>query len=313
MAEDFRTPEMYRRELSRMEAAMSAHIGWLKDWHLKVLGGGTGAEGDDGKGAAPSPARTIGPSPFKTWYYGLPSDLYDDSPIFAALGFSLEAMQTQAEQLAGMVSAGGDFSDKEYATFMDAVGKFTELVFKLMRESISKIAFIDDVTGIGNESGLKIQIAAELERVRRTDQRACVALCEIIDIALAGDQENLNYRLNKLEVLSAFAQKFDDLLRPYDQLFRIEGDQFVVTLPYTETHVAEMVVNRLHDALTGGKVLLPDETPVQLRLRFGVASIEPDDDVDDVIVHAAEALQAAKEPGGKRVMVYRRKSAISEA
>src|SRR3989338_5558020 len=131
MAEDFRTPEMYRRELSRMEAAMTAQIGWLRDWHIKVLGG------EDGEAAGV--ARSIGPSPFKAWYYGLPSDLYDDSPIFAALGLSLESMQTRADQLAATVGAGKEFSAEDYSEFMNSVGKFTEMVFNLMRESAGKI------------------------------------------------------------------------------------------------------------------------------------------------------------------------------
>jgi diguanylate cyclase len=300
MADDFRTPEMYRRELSRMEAAMTAQIGWLKDWHLKVLA----AAGD---GEAAQAARSVGPSPFKAWYYGLPSDLFEDNPIFAALGFSLESMQTLADQLSNAVSSGGDFSAEEYAAFMDAVSKFSELVFKLMRASIAQIAFIDDVTGVGNENGMRIQLAAELERVRRTDERACVAMAEIADISVAGAKaDDLSYRINRTEVLSAFAAKLDDMLRPYDQLFRAGNDRFLVSLPYTETNVAEMVVGRLHDKLTGGNLTLPDETEIEVLLRFGLASIEPDDEVDTIIEHAEQALQTSKEPGGTRVMVYRR-------
>ena len=37
MADDFKTPEMFRRELSRMEAAMAAQVEWLKEWHISVL------------------------------------------------------------------------------------------------------------------------------------------------------------------------------------------------------------------------------------------------------------------------------------
>jgi diguanylate cyclase (GGDEF)-like protein len=107
-------------------------------------------------------------------------------------------------------------------------------------------------------------------------------------------------------LLAAFAAKLDDMLRPYDQLFRAGNDRFLVSLPYTETNVAEMVVGRLHDQLTGGNLTLPDETEIEILLRFGLASIEPDDEVDTIIEHAEQALQTSKEPGGTRVMVYRR-------
>jgi len=286
---------MYRRELSRMEAAMSEQLAWLKDWHIKVLGGDLQA-----------PVR-IPPSPFKGWYYGLPSDLYEDSPVFAALGFSLESMQSQAEQTAAAARAGKGFPNAEYAGFMDSVGKFTEMVFKLMREAMSAIAFIDDVTGVGNESGLRLAIAGELERVRRTDQRACVAMCEIAGYHLIGAAaEDASYKLNRSEVLAQFAASLGALLRPYDQLFRADGERFLISLPYTETNVAESVVNRLNGSLGGGKIALIDGTSIEVGLHWGIASIEPDDEVATVTEHAVAALAQSKEPGRRSIATYRR-------
>ncbi len=288
---------MHRRELSRMEAAMSEQLAWLKDWHVKVLG--------PNDPHAPPPAIT--PSPFKSWYYGLPSELYEDSPVFAALGFSLESMQSLAEQTALAARNGKGFPSGEYAGFMEAVGKFTEMVFKLMREAMSAIAFIDDVTGVGNESGMRLAIAGELERVRRTDQRACVAMCEIADYQLVGGAtEDSNYKLNRSELLAQFAASLGGLLRPYDQLFRADGERFLLSLPYTETNVAESVVNRLNGSLSGGKITLIDGTTVDVDLHWGIASIEPDDEVATVIEHVGDALTQAKEPGRRSIVTYRR-------
>ncbi len=296
MSDDFKTPEMYRRELSRMEAAMSAQMAWLKDWHIAVL--------------APDPnvpPPSIGPSPFRGWYYGLPSDLYAESMAFAALGLNLETMQSLAEQLANAVRAGGKLPAADYAAFMESVVKFNDLVFKLIREAVSEIAFIDDLTGVGNESGMKLQIAAELERVRRTDQRICVALVEISEFRLAGDDEgDAGYHLNPAEVMSQFAALLNSKLRPYDQLFRTGEDLFMLSLPYTETDVAEAVLKRLSASLTGGKLMLIDETEVDLTIRFGIASIEPDDKVETVVEHAHAALAATKEPRAGNIATYRR-------
>lgn len=300
MSDDFKTPEMYRRELSRMEAAMSAQMAWLKDWHIAVLAPDANAS-----------AKAIGPSPFRAWYYGLPSDLYAESMAFAALGLNLETMQSLAEQLAATVRAngpnGGKFPAADYAAFMEAVGKFNDTVFKLIREAVSEIAFIDDLTGVGNENGMKIQIAAELERVRRTDQRVCVAIVEISDFRLAGDDDDdAGYRLNVAEVLSQFAALLNGKLRPYDQLFRTGEDSFMLLLPYTETDVAEAVLKRLSAGLTGGKLQLIDETEVDLDIRFGIASIEPDDKVETVVEHARAALDLTKQPRAGNIATYRR-------
>ena len=284
MADDFKTPEMFRRELSRMEAAMAAQVEWLKEWHISVL--------------APDPNQppvAIGPTPFRAWYYGLPSDLFAESMAFAVLGMNLETMQTLAEQLANTVRQNaGKLPAGEYAHFMDAVGKFNQGVFKLIRECVSEIAFIDDLTGVGNENGMKQHIAAELERVRRTNQRCCVALVEISNFRLAGSDDDDGYHLNSAEVMTAFAALLGSKLRPYDQLFRTGADFFMMALPYTESDVAEAVLKRIAGNLTGGRLKLIDETLVDLDIRFGLASIEPTDTIDSVIENAYTALDQAK-------------------
>lgn len=295
MADDFKTPEMFRRELSRMEAAMSAQMDWLKDWHVSVL--------------APDPnlpLLAIAPSPFRAWYYGLPSDLFDESMAFAALGLNLETMQSLAEQCASAVRRDGKLPPADYAAFMDAVGKFNQAVMKLIREAVSEIAFIDDLTGVGNENGMKIQIAAELERVKRTNEHACVALVEISDFRLPGIADGDNdYRLNSAEVLCQFAALLGSKLRPYDQLFRAGEVTFMMTLPYTQSDVAESVLKRLAGTLTGGKLTLIDGAQVDLTIRFGLASIEPTDTVDSVIQNSFVALDQTKGPKPTMISVYR--------
>lgn len=298
MADDFKTSEVFRRELSRMEAAMAQQVEWLRDWHVAVL--------------APDPnqpPRPINPTPFRAWYYGLPSDLFAESMAFALLGMNLETMQTLAEQLANTVRAnnnqgGGKLPAGEYAQFMDAVGKFNQGVFKLIRECVSEIAFIDDLTGVGNENGMKLHIAAELERVRRTNQRCCVALVEIDNFRLPGDDDSGAYTINLNEVMTAFAALLGSKLRPYDQLFRTGAEHFMLALPYTETDVAEAVLKRISGSLTGGRLKLIDETPIELDIRFGLASIEPTDKVDSVIENAYAAIDQAKQ-ANKPIGTYR--------
>jgi diguanylate cyclase (GGDEF)-like protein len=298
MADDLKTSEIFRRELSRMEAAMAAQVEWLKDWHIAVLA-------PENPGGPAQPPAAIGPTPFRAWYYGLPSDLFAESMAFAVLGMNLETMQTLAEQLANTVCQnGGKLPAGDYAQFMDAVGKFDQGVFKLIRECVSEIAFIDDLTGVGNENGMKQHIAAELERVRRTNQRCCVALVEIDNFRLPGDEDTSAYTINLNEVMTAFASLLGSKLRPYDQLFRTGADFFMMALPYTETDVAEAVLKRLADNLSGGRLKLIDETPIELDIRFGLASIEPNDSIDGVIENAYSALDQAR-IGNSLIATYR--------
>lgn len=285
---DYQTPEIYRRELARMEAAMRQQFEWLKTWHLSVFARKEGEELD---------LTTITNSPFNAWYKGLPQDLFSESPVFVALGFSLESMQTLGNQLINLLAENEEFQGADYASFMVAVANFNGLVIKLMREALNQIAQVDNLTGVGNETGMRAQIIAERGRVRRTNQQACIALAEIGDFSTP-NREGLDLEadlnVGRSEIISAFASVAVDLLRPYDRIYRIDNDNFVFCLPYTDTDVANLVVKRLHATITNNGLELEDGTQILVELRFGIAPIHANDEIADVMAHAWEALDLAR-------------------
>jgi hypothetical protein len=61
------------------------------------------------------------------------------------------------------------FPATEYNDFMEATAAFNEMVFKLQRETLSQVAYIDDLTGAGDEVAMRDYIEAERERVKRMD------------------------------------------------------------------------------------------------------------------------------------------------
>ena len=285
---DYQTPEIYRRELARMEAAVREQFEWLKNWHLSVFARKEGEELD---------LTTVGTSPFYVWYKGLPQDLFAESPVFLALGFSLDSMQTLSTQLVNLLAKNEEFQGADYVAFMEAVANFNELVIKLMREALSQIAQVDNLTGVGNETGMRAQILAERGRIGRTNQQACIALAELGDFSVPNEEGldlETSLKVGRSEIISAFASTAVDLLRPYDQLYRIDNDNFVFCLPYTDTDVANLVINRLHANITSSGLELEDGTQVLMELRFGIAPIHANDEIADVMAHAREALDLAR-------------------
>lgn len=285
---DYQTPEIYQRELARMEAAVREQFEWLKTWHLSVFARKEGEELD---------LTTIATSPFSAWYNGLPQDLFSESPIFVALGFSLKSMQTLSNQLLNQLAENEEFHGADYAAFMEAVANFNDVVIKLMREALNQIAQVDNLTGVGNETGMRAQILAERGRIRRTNQEACIALAELGDYSVPNEEGldlETKLKVGRSEIISAFASTTVDLLRPYDQLYRIDNDNFVICLPHTDTDVAKLVINRLHATITDSGLELEDGTQVLTELRFGIAPIHTDDEIADVMAHAGDALDLAR-------------------
>ena len=216
--------------------------------------------------------------------------VFDDSPVFAALGFSLESMQARARQLSSATNADQVFPFTAYRDFMDSVVSFNELVFKLQRESLNQISKVDDLTGLGNDQAMRDQIEVERERARRSSLPTCVALAELTGFSSADEDAG---QVGEAESLVLLAQALHDNLRLYDQVYRYEGDIFLVCLPNTDLKTAELVVGRLHGLITENPGALEDDTKVKFELSFGIAPVGPEESVESIMAHVSSALREA--------------------
>tara|TARA_B100000315_G_C14592187_1_gene596535 strand:+ start:6078 stop:7112 length:1035 start_codon:yes stop_codon:yes gene_type:complete len=284
MSDDYKTPENLRQELKRLETAVGDHISWLKDWHLRILGAGMTGETVEINNAAID-------TPFRNWYYSHARDAFGDSPAYPALGFSLETMRSHARQLAEKLAETGKFPPEEYNEFMDAAANFNEMIFKLQRETLFQVAHIDDLTGAGDEMAMRDYIEAERERVMRMDQEATVAVCELSEYT---GQDGETVDVSRADVLVEFAITLAAQLRPYDQLYRINNDLFLICLPYTDVTVAELVIKRLHGKVSGSPLNLKNGTQVKLSTHIGIAPIGAEESVETILEHANEALELAR-------------------
>jgi len=174
---------------------------------------------------------------------------------------------------------------------MESAAAFNEMTFKLQRESLFQVAQIDDPTGAGDVTAMRDYIEAERERVKRMDQAATVVICELSDFASRGGAPVKNSRS---EVLVEFTVTISDQLRPYDQLYRIDNDQFLICLPYTDITVAEQVIKRLHGKVSGSLLKMKDGTQVKLETYMGIAPIGGEESVETILEHATEALELAR-------------------
>lgn len=283
MDEDNISQRQFRAELERLERALAEQTEWLKNWHLDMMANTTG-------GSFENRAQNDNQAPFRQWYYGQAPGMFDDSPVFAALGFSLESMQAQARHLSSSTRQEGPFPVSEYKAFMDSVVSFNDLVFKLQRESWNLISRVDELTGLGNEAAMRDQIEIERERARRTNQPTCVALA---DLTLYEPVQASAGQIGEAEVLVKLADALEVNLRLYDKIYRYDDDIFLICLPNTDPEIAGLVVNRLHELIIHRPLVLDDNTAVQVDLAFGIAPINAEETVQETIAHVAVALEKA--------------------
>ena len=151
---------------------------------------------------------------------------------------------------------------------------------------------------------MRDEIIAERERVKRMGQDACIALAHIGSFTA---EDGLEDNVSRSEVLLEFAISLAEQLRPYDRIYRIDNDMFLVCLPYTDVDVAKIVMDRLHANLAGGLLSLEDGTKIMLEAHVGIAPVGGDEDVDTILEHANEAMDIARSNALTNVFMWERK------
>jgi diguanylate cyclase (GGDEF)-like protein len=96
--------------------------------------------------------------------------------------------------------------------------------------------------------------------------------------------------------LATVAEAIERTVRTTDTVGRIGGDEICVLLPATVEVEAELLVERIRQALHHARLPEPF-TDLSVSASFGVHRAKPDEDLEDALAGADEALYAAKDAG----------------
>jgi len=149
----------------------------------------------------------------------------------------------------------------------------------------------DSLSGILNRRGIEAKLAAELKYLYRSHKRLSVAL---IDIDYFKSINDVNGHAAGDAALRDVADTINTHLRGHDHLGRYGGDEFLLILPETPSHVALNITDRLSQAVRDRRIAA-GEQPITLSI--GVTEAYPIDDAVTVIGRADKALYQAKADG----------------
>ena len=155
-------------------------------------------------------------------------------------------------------------------------------------------AFTDHKTALLNSRGIDLPARSEFARARRAGADLSVLLCDIDDL------RGINNSFGHVQgdaALSAVADAFRAVLRPYDLSARLGGDEFLVVLPETTQEEAVAVADRIQSAL-GSHPVETHLGTVHVGLSIGAASLENDDTrIGDLIERADNGMYVGKSEG----------------
>lgn len=161
----------------------------------------------------------------------------------------------------------------------------------------------DALTRLLNRAAVMKELGQEMVRARRQGGPLCIGLCDIDDFKRLNDTHG---HLAGDAVLRDLAQRIAGTLRPYDQVGRYGGEEFLIIVTATDDQAVGLF-ERVRAAVSDTPFVF-EELSLDVTISCGVAEYAaPQHGQDDValIGTADDALYQAKAAGRNRTIVAR--------
>lgn len=166
--------------------------------------------------------------------------------------------------------------------------------------TLEDLSFHDGLTGLYNYREFQRRLAAEVERSWRYGRQFSLLFLDIDNFKRVNDTFG---HLAGDEALRTLAAMVTRAVRPADQLARYGGDEFAIILPETPASGALVAGERIRSSLVSQPIPIGGGREVNCTASIGVATYPEDGESGERLVAVADqALYAAKETGGNRVM-----------
>jgi diguanylate cyclase (GGDEF)-like protein len=166
--------------------------------------------------------------------------------------------------------------------------------FRWTEEQASE-ARIDSLTGLANRRALEEKLAAEISRAQRFAHQLAVVLLDLDRFKQIND--SFGHAAGDV-MLRAVSRLLTSLARQGDTVARWGGEEFVVVLPETDLAGAQRFAERLRRTIEAHSV-----GEMQTSASCGVATMLPEDTVEDLLGAADQALYQAKANGRNRTEI----------
>ncbi len=158
-------------------------------------------------------------------------------------------------------------------------------------DKAQRAARTDGLTGLLNHAAMQLRVREEIARAQRDGTPLSYVIVDLDDFKHVNDVRG--HQAGD-EVLRQVAEVLQAALRPYDQVARYGGDEFVLLLPGTDEAGARITAERVRDAIAEELIGA---------CSLGVAEWQEPLDADALLEHADRALLVAKRTGKGRVAV----------
>jgi len=159
-------------------------------------------------------------------------------------------------------------------------------------------AFKDPLTGAANRVAMDGALPREIEVAHRYNQPLSFLMLDLDKFK--GVNDNYGHSAGDL-VLKETVQVIETCIRNTDMNFRFGGEEFVIVLTNTANPAAEIIAERIREAVEGLVCNFEDQQ-INPTVSIGLSSLQQSDDQAILFKRADQALYKAKNNGRNKVI-----------
>jgi len=230
---------------------------------------------------------------FGQWYYNNAPNELRKHPGFIAIEIEHERMHRLAAKLLMTEATGETISLLDYENFMNSISNIRLQLQTLKHEMDDLLYNHDSLTRAYSRVGILTKLRELQDLVNRNVQSCCVVMMDLDHFKSIND---VHGHLAGDQVLAAVASYIMAQSRPYDRLFRYGGEEFIISMPHTNSKSGLDIVERLREGIAASSIHYEGKE-IRITASFGLTLLEPDVSVEQAIKRADSALYAAKSSG----------------
>ncbi len=182
---------------------------------------------------------------------------------------------------------------------IEANEQLEERVYQRTKD-LERIAQTDELTGLLNRGGLVDRISSEIDRSKRYNRSLSLLMIDLDHFKLVND--NHGHPVGD-SVLSELATILTKVCRSSDGIGRYGGEEFIIVLPEADMKKAEDLAERIRIAVMNNKFCKSTSLNLELTCSIGVAALQNNQTLPELLKMIDEILYNAKSSGRNRVMV----------
>lgn len=239
--------------------------------------------------------------PFGQWYYRVDDEDLQENKTFQSIRSEHKMIHTVARELLQSSAHSESISPMAFDRFSGTIERLRLNLNTLKYELEETLYKRDPLTGARNRVSMLSDLRKQMTLIDRLAETTTIALMDVDHFKQINDR--YGHPVGD-KVLSGIASYIIQNLRPYDNLYRYGGEEFLLMMPHTNLDTSMAIVERLRVGIESNAPACSQGEEINVTASFGITQLEAHLDVELAIENADKALYEAKNSGRNRSIIY---------